>query len=179
MIKNSEIKKIGVFFKPHGLGGEISAEIYDYVDIAKLRCVIVDIDGINVPFFISSFRTKGTDTYLLKIEDYDSAEQVEVFSGKSIFASITDLPEMDDIDEGVLYLEDIVGFKAVMPDGTVLGTITSYDDSTANILIAIDTPAGDQLYVPFVDEFIGDADSDSKTVVVNIPDEMLNLNRKK
>lgn len=51
MITSDEIIEIGAFVKPHGVKGEISAQIDYEIDLQELKCLIIDIDGIFVPFF--------------------------------------------------------------------------------------------------------------------------------
>lgn len=52
MISDSEIRLIGRFNKPHGINGEISLSVDGDMDIQfdALRCIIVKVDDINVPF---------------------------------------------------------------------------------------------------------------------------------
>ena len=66
MITRDELVEIGIFNKPHGVEGEISATFdCDAETAAEFSCFVCDIDGIFVPFFASSLRNKGTMTLLL------------------------------------------------------------------------------------------------------------------
>lgn len=50
MITSEQIIEIGKFGKPHGINGEISAFIDDDVDIEAIDRIVMDVDGIYVPF---------------------------------------------------------------------------------------------------------------------------------
>lgn len=50
MIHRSEILEIGRLLKPHGIKGEITVELFGDIDMRALKCVVVNIDGIFVPF---------------------------------------------------------------------------------------------------------------------------------
>ena len=57
MIRKEEVFKIGKIGKPHGVKGEVglrfSDDVFDRVDAEYL---ILDIDGILVPFFMEEYR---------------------------------------------------------------------------------------------------------------------------
>ena len=56
MILKEELTEIGRFGKPHGIQGEINATVDDDVDVDAINRIVVNIDGIYVPFFIRSIR---------------------------------------------------------------------------------------------------------------------------
>ena len=67
MITNNELLEIGKFQKTHGLQGELNVVLDQVVEgdfLEGENPVIIDIDGINVPFYPESVRTKGADSYL-------------------------------------------------------------------------------------------------------------------
>ena len=67
MIKKETVYKIGKIGKPHGVDGEVSFhfddDIFDRVDADYL---ILDIDGILVPFFLDEYRFKNDETALVR-----------------------------------------------------------------------------------------------------------------
>ena len=64
MIRKEEVFKIGQFAKPHGIKGEISLVTNcDLFDDVEDPCIICEMDGILVPFFIEEYRYK-TDTVM-------------------------------------------------------------------------------------------------------------------
>lgn len=65
MIEEKDIKAIGKFQKTHALKGELNAILdIDSEYVSEGNAVVVDIDGIFVPFFASSVRPKGSTSYL-------------------------------------------------------------------------------------------------------------------
>ena len=73
MIKQEDVYRIGRLGKPHGVRGELSFQfeddIFDRVDADYL---ILDIDGILVPFFIEEYRFRSNEICLLKLCDIDT-----------------------------------------------------------------------------------------------------------
>lgn len=179
MITRSEIFPAGTFGKPHGISGEITASLDPGVDLSATDCVVVEIDGIFVPFFISSLRPKGADTVLLTLDGLDSDEAVKMLVNHTVYLREAHrhaiLPDSggDDADGGV-YACDLVGFDMLDgADGSLIGRIGDIDDSTANVLFIVSRPDGSELMVPAADEFITDLDLDKSTVTVDLPEGLL------
>lgn len=167
-----DIIEIGRFGKPHGVGGEIAASVD--VDIEQLSCIVVNMDGIDVPFFINSVRSKGRDTVLVKIDGYESEPEVKIFVNKDIYALASEVDEDDSEDDedgdGGFYASDFLGFMALEDDGTPLGKITDIDDNTENVLFIIDRPdSGKPLYIPVAPELIEAIDTESSTITFFSP----------
>ena len=71
MITREELIAIGHYNKPHGVAGEISATIdVDADALRELSCLVSEVDGIYVPFFINSCRSKSSETVLLTIDGH-------------------------------------------------------------------------------------------------------------
>ncbi len=166
-----KLTHIGRFNKPHGIHGEIAATVD--VDLSALRCIVVNVEGIDVPFFITSLRPKGPENVLLKLDGYETEEQIKAFVNKDIYALSSEVPEDEGLDPDAdgFYAADLVGFTAIEGD-TRLGVITDIDDQTDNVLFIIDTGREGEapLLVPVADEFIIDIDTDAKTIEFALPE---------
>ncbi len=84
MILKEELTEIGRFGKPHGIQGEINAVIDDDVDIDAIDKIVMNIDGIYVPFFIKSIRVKRHDSVIIAIDDVNNEEQAARFNNLDI-----------------------------------------------------------------------------------------------
>lgn len=171
MIEPASVTEIGNFGKTHGVDGEINLVLDPGMDVdpEALRCIIVDIDGILVPFFFSSVRRRGAQGYIVKIDGYDKQEDVAFMQGKDVMALKDELPWDEDDDEEGFYANDIIGFKALDTDGRLLGEVTDVDDSTANVLFVITKPDGTTFYVPVAEDFIDEIDADNKSITFSLP----------
>lgn len=70
MIRKEEVFKIGQFAKPHGIKGEISLVTNcDLFDDVEDPCIVCEVDGILVPFFIEDYRYKADTVMLVKLEN--------------------------------------------------------------------------------------------------------------
>ena len=175
MIHRSEILEIGRLLKPHGIKGEITVELFGDIDMRALKCVVVNIDGIFVPFFVESVRPKTSDTCLVKFDNLDSDEQVTMLSLKELYALKDDVEfEGQGEDEG-FYASDLIGYSAFDSNGNLLGTIEDVNDDTESTLFIIETPTGDSILVPVAMEFISDIDSDKNIVKLDLPEGLSDL----
>ncbi|MDE6415571.1 MAG: 16S rRNA processing protein RimM, partial [Duncaniella sp.] len=68
MISSESIIEIATFNKPHGVNGELSVTLDDDIDFMQLRCIVVEMDGIFVPFFVKSVRPRGASSVLLSVD---------------------------------------------------------------------------------------------------------------
>lgn len=176
MILRQQITSIGSIFKPHGIKGELSASIDADIDLDELQCVVLDIDGIFVPFFIEEWRSRGIESVLIKFDGVDSESAAASFANKELFAITEQLPIADDDDDDErLYYDDIVGFTIYDGD-TEVGQVSMVDDSTANVLMHVITASGSTVLLPLSADLINDVDADNKILKMNLPDGLLDLN---
>lgn len=163
----------GEFNKPHGIKGEISASFDLRVDVDALKCVVAEVNGLFVPFFIDAVRSRGADAVLLTIDGITDENEAKLLSRKPLYLLNGDAAlAADDEDDG-FYAEDLVGFSALDEDGVVIGKIAGVDSTTANVLFVIDRPDGSEALVPVADEFIDGIDPESATITLRLPDGLL------
>lgn len=168
MIREDEVLKIGKFIKPHGIKGEITFafdnDIFDRVDCPYLIC---SIDNIFVPFFIKSYRFKGSDTALVLLEDVESEIQAKRFNGLSVY-----FPRkyFDNNDEVQLTLNYFIDFIVIDKQLGEIGIIKDIDESTINTLFLLKKKGSDDdIIIPASDDFINDIDSENKILYVELP----------
>ncbi len=175
MIEDNILVEIGHIGKPHGLNGEVNLYTDSDIDLNSLSCVVLDMDGINVPFFFNSVRTRGADSYLVTFDGIDREYDAAGLVNKTVYALKQEMSETEQDEEDGFYAEDFIGYKTTINNGTVGGDVIDIDDSTENVLFIIRTDEGKQLYIPVADEFIEDIDVENKLLVFNVPDGILEL----
>ena len=168
-----DVYRIGRIGKPHGVKGEMNFMFTDDVfDRTDSDYIIIEVEGLLVPFFIEEYRFRSDETALLKLCDIDTQEQARQFTNCEVFfeRSKADTPA----DE--LTWAQIVGFQIVDENnGKIVGKIVAVDDSTENILFEIETTKGHQTLIPAHDSLIRDIDTSSQTITMTIPDGLLAL----
>lgn len=171
MIRKEEVYKIGVLNKPHGIHGELqfsfNDDIFDKVELDYLICLI---DGIFVPFFIEEYRFRAENSALIKFEGIDTAEHARRFTNVEVYFPIKYVQNDEDIS-----LSFLVGFSVIYNGGVFLGKISDIDDSTINTLFVVEK--GDKtMLIPAQDEFVRDIDRENKTITLELPEGLIELN---
>jgi 16S rRNA processing protein RimM len=177
MITREELIAIGHYNKPHGVAGEISATVDVDVDVLRdLSCLVSEMDGIFVPFFVNSLRPKTSETVLLTIDGIETEQQATRLVNHEIYALKRDYrQESIDADADGYPLDYFIGFELQDSDGTRVGTIVQVDEQTENAIFIVED--GDrELLLPASDDLIVEFDLDKKVMVMELPQGILDLN---
>lgn len=176
MITTEQITEIGRFNQPHGIKGEINAVISEDVDIEELSCIILNIDGIFVPFFISGVRTRGIQSFLITVDGIDCEQKVALLANKAIYALSDEMTLSDSLEDADgFYAEDLIGFNIFSQDKEAIGTVVDVDDSTENVLFIVETAEGMTRMIPVADEFITEIDVDNHRIIMCLPEGLLDI----
>ena len=171
-ISEDEVFKIGIFNKPHGVKGEISFtftdDIFDRVECEYLVCLL---DGIFVPFFIEEYRFRSDTTALVKLEGVDTSEKARMFTNVEVYFPKKYVGEEEDSDD-IPTWNYFIGFKVEDVNHGELGEIVAVDDSTMNVLFAIEKD-GEELLLPAHEEFIIKLDKKKRLLTVEVPDGLI------
>lgn len=174
MIKQEDVYKIGKMGKAHGVNGEVSFmfddDVFDRVDADYL---ILQVDGILVPFFFEEYRFKNDSTVLVKFCDIDTKDAAGELTGCDVFFP----RNLSDSEDGAMTLHEIVGYALIDDENGMrkIGIITGVDDSTINILFNVKTDEGAELLIPASEDFIRDIDTDRQEIHVCLPAGLLDL----
>ncbi|MDE6692667.1 MAG: ribosome maturation factor RimM [Muribaculaceae bacterium] len=179
MITRSDLDLVGKVNKTHGIDGELSISMFDPVLADAIDvddCMLFDIDGIFVPFFIDGVRPRGNESILVTFDGESSREAVAGFVGKDVFMTRERVMEVTgdaDTDDG-MYAGSLIGFRAVTAEGDEIGVIEDIDDSSENPLFIVGRgDVGKPVLIPIVDDFIVEI-SDGR-IVFDLPDGLLDL----
>lgn len=176
MINKEDIIEIGQFRRTHALKGELNATMEVDEDFFEEDIpLITEVDGIFVPFFVESVRTKGAESFLLKLSGVDSAEEASAFVNKPIFARREDLADYFG-EQGLELPEDFVGYRVVDSALGEIGVVTGVDDSTDNVLFLVDPGDSNTIFIPAAEEFITNIDDDNRIIETSLPEGLVNLN---
>ena len=168
MIEKGSLTKIGEVIKPHGISGEMLCELsVDIDECAMPEYIIMEDEGIMVPFFIENLRGKSSHTSFLKLEGIDTEKQAKEFTKKEIFTDC-DIT-MDDLTEDA-QIEALIGFVMIDEHCGEIGVITDIDTSTLNTLFVV----GDKL-IPASEEFLISIEVENKVIRCSLPEGLLDI----
>ncbi|MCH5225400.1 MAG: 16S rRNA processing protein RimM [Muribaculaceae bacterium] len=179
MIRRDELKEIGKFQKTHALKGELNmlSEV-DPEYFLEGNPLIVDMDGIFAPFYATSIRQRGSQSYLIKLDGIDNENEASRFVNQEIFMLRRDVDEwLEDPDEEE---EALIGFRVVdFESGEEIGTVEGIEDSTVNVLFIVEGDEGEEIYLPATEDFIESIDEESGKIYMRLPEGLIDLNKKR
>lgn len=179
MITRDQLIEIGHFNKAHGVNGEVNASLMIETEhLAQLSCLVCNMDGIFVPFFVDAMRPKGPMTVLLTIDGFASEQEVATLVGRDIFALKRDydsLAQQVNEDDEELPLDYFIGFSLTDNDMPV-GEIADVDETTENALFIVSRGDGTQVAIPAVDDLITSMDMEERVIDMNLPEGLLTVN---
>lgn len=172
MITHEQVYRIGRIGKPHGVKGEVSLQFSDDVfDRVDADYLVLETDGILVPFFMEEYRFRNDSAALVKFEGIDTQERARELTHCDVYFPYS----LSDGNEQQFSWNEIVGFSLIDADTQQpVGEITAIDDSTINILFHVERD-GEEILIPASDELIQSVSMDQREIEVTLPDGILDL----
>lgn len=175
MIRQDELFAAGRYNKPHGIHGELSLSLVDEYDLEVGQCVVSEIDGLFVPFFISSVRPKTADTVLVRVDGITDENEAMMLANKTMYLLRGDYAADGDSEAHGIFLDDLNDAEVYDRQWGYIGRVSGYDDRTENILLLVSRPDGDTVALPMVEEFVDNYDSIARQLYMNLPEGILEL----
>ena len=170
MIKYEDVYRIGRIGKTHGVKGEITLhfddDIFNRVDADYL---VLDVDGILVPFYMEEYRFRSDSVCLVKFFDVDTQQRAQELTGCEVYFP-RDLALQTSDDE--ISLAVLVGYVIIESStNKPIGRIAAIDEQTANILFELE----DGSLIPANDNLIDSIDTCQQTIFMHLPTGLLEL----
>lgn len=167
---------IGTVIKPHGIKGELNVIMTDMAepdeDFAPGACVIIEIEGLDVPFFVGSARSRGGDSLLLTLDEISDEREAAELAGKTLYI-YADPEELSDGEEE-LTARALIGYEIRDSEtGATIGRIADLTELTPECwyFVLEDT----EKLIPAVDEMITEIDADNRIVSMSLPEGLAEL----
>lgn len=173
MIKHDEVFLLGHFYKTHGVSGELAFSFTSDVFVqGESPYWVIDMDGILVPFFPTSYRIRSSSSALVCIDGINTEEKARTMVGKEVYYPVAFKPEYEE-DEDDEY-HQLIGLDVIDSNAGLLGKVLEVDDSTLNVLLVI-SDGNRELLVPLVGAFITGIDLERQCIEVSLPEELMHL----
>lgn len=166
-MKLPRLAEIGTIQRTHGVNGELQLIWTGSFDPEEqtLESVFLTIEGIPVPFFVESLRSKGDGSSIVTFEGITTKDQAQELINCKVYA-----PVKKTDGKGQPYSEDLIGYTVITPDGVKHGTITHVEDFSGNLVFQVRQDVGTHTLIPANPDFIRNVDEDGKTITMDIPE---------
>ena len=162
---------LGIIAKLHGFKGEVSLflDVTNPEEYQKLDSVLIDINGLLTPFFITSYQLKPKGFAAVKLEGIDSENDGKAILRKDLYLPLSTLPELSGIN---FYDHEVVDFELIDVTHGLVGKIIQIIDLPVNPLIQVDAN-GKEVLIPFVQDLIQEVDRINRKLIVKAPEGLL------
>ena len=179
MIRPEDVFCIGHVSKHRGLQGEVEiAFTDDCFDTGESPYLVLDMEGILVPFFWEEYSFKNQDTAIFKFEEVDNETEARHLTGHRVFypKSRVNSDEAESTQATLSSYRALTGFTIYASDQSLLGTVTHVDDTSANVLLTLEQPDGKETIIPFHNDFLVHFDLRERTLQLELPEGIIELN---
>jgi 16S rRNA processing protein RimM len=151
--------------RAHGLKGEVSVELRTDIPERRLTpgAVLETEPAAAGPLTVDRVRTQAGRWYVYfrELTDRTAAENAR---GVELLGEADEESEDD-----AWYVHELVGLRAVRPDGTEVGEVTDLVSMPAHDLLEVKQASGHRALIPFVEDFVPHVDPEGGTVTVTPP----------
>lgn len=177
MITENQLIEIGYITKLHGLKGEMQATITDPVfdDVKRCPYLVVCLDGIYVPFFLTDYRFRSATSILFSFDGIDTQAKAAPFCGQTLYFDRRCFTrrEEEQYDADVEEEQGYIGYQIIDRVLGTIGPVTGIDDQTANVLFLVEYQ-GSEIMIPAADDLVLEIDDSARTILMDLPQGLIN-----
>jgi 16S rRNA processing protein RimM len=157
---------VGKLQRSHGVTGEIVLGITTDFPERINRGKLIYLGGDHSPIMISGARPFHQNM-LITLEGIHNREEAAELTNLEVFVKTDELPALSD---GQYYHHQLVGLKAVVEEGTEIGTLTEIMETGANDVYVVTDSSGKETLLPAIDDVILRIDLTAKKIVIKPPE---------
>ncbi len=155
---------VGKVRRPHGVHGEVVAEVYsDYSDHFKPEHVLY-VGGKHSKVILTSQRFHN-EGMLLGFEGINTPEEAGKFRNQILSITVSQAPVLP---EGEYHHFELLGLEVIDPDGKPLGNLTEILVTGANDVYVVTDENGGELLLPAIPEVIQKIDLEARKMIVKL-----------
>lgn len=169
---------VATVVKPHGIKGELNILLAEMAepdeDFAPGACLIIEIEGLDVPFFVKSSRSRGGDSLLLSLDEINDEKEAAALAGKTLFIYADPESIAAEGEEGDLTAGALIGYEIRDSDsGATVGRVADLTELTPGCWYFI--LEGSEKLIPAVDDMIVGVDTENRVVTMDLPEGLAEL----
>jgi 16S rRNA processing protein RimM len=170
---SGDLLVVGQIGRAHGVRGDVSvAPRTDDPQERFAAGVVLRTDPIGAGPLTVQDSWMHSGRLIVHFVGVDDRNGVEALRGTQLLVARTELPPLVDPDD--FYDSDLVGLRAIDPDGAALGTVSEVIHAPGSDLLALQHEGREHL-VPFVRQIVPEVDLSAGTVTIVAPDGLFDL----
>lgn len=173
----TEMVIVGQVARTHGRRGEIVVNIEsDFPEKRFCKDAVVYINGKSGVEALRILEARfHSGRPILNIQDVESISGAEMLIGRQLRVPLSDQVALP---EGTYYEHSLIGCEVSTVDGKQVGVVVGVQGvSGSNRLVVEDIETGDEIHIPLVEQICVSIEPEQKSVVIDPPAGLLDLNR--
>ena len=164
---------LGKIVRKYSFKGELLIKLdTDQPEIYKnLDAVFIFVGNSLIPFFIERSQLHKSDLLRVKFEEISTEEDAIALLKSDVYLPLELLPKLEG---NKFYFHEVIGFIIKDVNFGNVGIIKSINDTTSQALFEIDRN-GVEILIPINDEFIKEVNRETKTIIVETPEGLIEL----
>ena len=158
---------LGTISKTHGVRGELIIRITDpsYEPDENWESLFLQIDGILVPFFISSLHAPKADEWFICFDDYDNKDSAQNLVGSPVWIQKDFMAKVEE----EIYMDELTGYALINLSTGRQGLIADFMDIPGNPVFEVSLE-GEKVLVPAQDDLIEEIDQENQKLIMRLPE---------
>jgi 16S rRNA processing protein RimM len=167
---------VGKTRKTHGIKGGLGLEVEERFieDVLNVDVAFLKVQGKLLPYFIEEF--EYTNKLVVKFEDVNTPEEALAITSKEFYIRENDIQEKESVAfrDGNLVFGKLVGFTIQDERLGYVGEILEVLEFPQQEMASINYKEK-EVFIPLNDELIVSISKADKTVLMNLPEGLLEL----
>tara|TARA_A100001011_G_scaffold277468_1_gene287190 strand:+ start:910 stop:1434 length:525 start_codon:yes stop_codon:yes gene_type:complete len=164
---------VGTIVRNYSFKGDLlvktdSDNIENYIN---LKSIFMDLDTGLVPFFIQRCQIHKSALLRIKFDQVNSESDAKLLIKKDLFLPLSFLPKLKGKK---FYFHEVIGFSLIERKKHI-GKVIRIQDQGIQSLFEIEKIDGKLALIPITDQFILEINREAKTIQVQLPDGLLDL----
>jgi 16S rRNA processing protein RimM len=174
VFENNSIS-VGYLFKSHGIHGELVWRTQQNIGeeiLEQMESIFLSIDGLRVPFFLEQIVIRSAFDFVIKLEDVDSEADAQKLIGREVLLEASLFENSGSSSQ----YEALIGFIAKTAQGAEIGKILRVEQFPQQVMWIV-SRNDNELLIPAIDSWIIKSDTQNKTIELDLPEGLIDLNR--
>jgi 16S rRNA processing protein RimM len=174
MLTFKDCIQIGSFLKPYGYSGTLQLVFEPAWEssVEQMKILVTETDGLPLPWFVAGegVRMISPRTALVDLEWINDLTAAKKLCGSPVYILKNHGAGDIDHDEPSGW----EGFRLLDEEGNTTGLVTRTEDFSGNLVMFIDTPAGEKM-VPFHPDLVIKTDPEERKIWMAFPEGLLEI----
>jgi 16S rRNA processing protein RimM len=150
---------------------QLNSPLYELKNTTEF--IFFNYENCLIPYKIIELTQKNDLEFLVQLKNIESENHLAPFLESEVWVEKTKLKKIKNKE---FELNDLVGFSMIDKKAGPIGLLAEIQENKFQQLMRIKNTSNKEILIPFVEEFISEINTSNKTIELNLPDGLLEMN---